>query len=160
MRPTEPRAFTLVEVLVALALIAVALLAVVAVGTASIRMSAKSSNLSAAAMVAETELSRAIYEAVNDQPPGSASAFWDNDWPESNPWTTGTRRVGNTDFEFAVDATTVNDATTGAELGTGASQNRLKLVHVVVWWWDSKQQRKLYGRLRTESDRLVNELAP
>lgn len=116
----------------------------------------KSSNLECGQLLAERELTRAVYGAVSSGDPGF---FAQNS--ATVPWRVGNSLVGNTDFSYAIYAQTVSDAATGNDLGQGELNNHLKKVDIVVYWWDGQvRARAGQGQLRTTASLLVNELRP
>ena len=152
------RAFSLAEVLLSVAILALALLAMFNLIGSALKSSSRTENLAIAGDVAEQQLTRNIYAAVNDQPAGSAKEFWDQDYLDL-PWRQGSQKVNRMDFHYAIYAQTLNDAQSGKPAG---NNNRLKKVDILVWWMHSSSQgsRQGYGQLRTGATRLVNELAP
>lgn len=152
-------AFSLAEVVLSVAILALALLAMFSLIGTALRSSSRTENLAIAGDVAEQQLTRNIYGAVNDQPAGSSMQFWDQDYIDI-PWRQGHQQVNQMDFHYAIYAQTLNDAQTGKP--AGGNPNRLKKVDIVVWWMHSSPQggRQGYGQLRTGGTRLVNELAP
>lgn len=152
------RAFSLAEVVLSLAILGLALLAMFNLIGSALRSSSRTENLAIAGDVAEQQLTRNIYGAVNNRPAGSSKQFWDQDYVDI-PWRQGSQQVNQMDFHYAIYAQTLNDAQSGKPAG---NSNRLKKVDIVVWWMHSDSQggRQGYGQLRTGGTRLVNELAP
>lgn len=154
------RGFSLAEVMFAIGILAMALIALLNLAGSALKNSSRTENLALATDLAEREISRAIYSAMNDQPAGSFAQFWDQEYT-SMPWRQGTRQLNGMDFQFAIYAQTVADPLTGKPVGAGASDNRIKKVDILVWWMhsDPKQGRQGYGQLRTAASRIVNEQA-
>lgn len=154
-------AFSLAEVLLSVGILAMALVALFNLAGSALKNSSRTENLSVAGDVAEQQLSRAIYGALNDDPSGARQEFWDSNFVD-NPWRQGSSQVNSMDFHYLIYAQTVNDALSGKPLGTSnAKSNRIKKVDIVVWWMHSAPDggRQGYGRLRTGASRLVNEMA-
>ncbi|MFN8606379.1 MAG: hypothetical protein U0931_02530 [Vulcanimicrobiota bacterium] len=152
------QALSLAEVILSVAILALALLAMLNLIGSALRSSSRTENLAIAGDVAEQQLTRNIYAAINDLPAGSSKKFWDQDYTDL-AWRQGSQQVNHMDFHYAIYAQTLTDAQTGKPAG---NFNRLKKVDIVVWWMHSSSQggRQGYGQLRTGATRLVNELAP
>lgn len=154
------RAFSLAEVLLSVGIMAMALVALFNLVGSALKNSSRTENLAVAGDVAEQQLNREIYGALNDQPGGARDDFWKNDFV-ALAWRQGTRQVNHMDFHYAIYAQTVNDAVTGKPIGlTSAKSNRIKKVDIVVWWMHASPHggRQGYGRLRTGATRIVNEM--
>ncbi|MEW6282319.1 MAG: hypothetical protein AB1758_27175, partial [Candidatus Eremiobacterota bacterium] len=122
------RGLTLAELVLAISILAVSLLALFTLCLSALRVQSKSSNTVQAVMVAERELSQAVYMSLSDNPPGSLDELFDSDFPyPSVAWRTGVRRAGATDFHYAIYAETLRD-TAGNPIGTatGNTMNRVK----------------------------------
>lgn len=146
--PYLKRGFSLVELLVAIAILGLGGLALFGLFMTSIQARAKSNDTTSASRLASSELERAVLSAQRDIPTGSKEAFWDNDYPISgSPQTSTSTKVGGTDFTVDLFHTTVRANTSGA--------NRLKRIQVRVTWWNGEKQG--YGKLQTLASRLVTE---
>ncbi|MEW6281945.1 MAG: hypothetical protein AB1758_25295 [Candidatus Eremiobacterota bacterium] len=160
-QPLKKKAFSLTELLLAVGLLALVLLTLIAMTTSAIRSNQKAVLLGPANQLAESLMSRTLYEVENDIPPGTRDNFWN--YAGATPWKTNPvppPKIGDTAYEWAIYAQTVTD-TSGAPLG--GPDNRVKKVDIVIWWWDSKSTggtRKGYGRMELQASRLVNEVAP
>lgn len=156
MTSTPERAFSLAEVLIALAILGIGMLGLISVCSVGLQANKKSLTMLTAEQVADRQINRNITKAVvNDEPPGARDRFWRADYPyPTTPWVTGVEKVGTTEYKYALYATTV-DAVAGGELGSGVEDNRLKKVDIVVTWWG--EQRQGYGTLRVNGYRLINE---
>lgn len=142
------RAFSLIEILISLALLSLGALAMFSLWIASLQAGSKASQLAAAAAVADGELSRAVRAATLDDPPGELVRFWSQDFPSTGPaFSSGSVTSGTTTFDFAVYTQTV---LTGAD-----GSNRVKQVRVEVEWMGGQRQGQ--GRLSTQASRLVTE---
>lgn len=148
------------ELVVAVGIFAVVILTLVALTASGIRAQRESQELANAALVARRQLERELDKVRQDSPAGTRAYFWDGDFT-SSPFILDRTRVGPTEFTYAIYAHTVDDQISGAQLGTGVANNRLKRVEIVVNWWGSEQQqRQGYGKLSTRASVLVNEEPP
>lgn len=155
------RAFSLAEVLLAIAILAMAIVALFNLAGSAIKNASRTESLALAGDLAERELSRAIYSVTNDQPAGSLANFWNNDFL-TVPLRQGNVMVNNLEFQFAIYAQTLNDAASGSPVGmTTVTSNRVKKVDIEVYWMQASatSPRQGYGRLRTGATRIVNEVA-
>ncbi len=146
-------AFSLAEVLIGGFLLTVIILVLIGLSISLLRGTQKASDTTVAQVASEHIMSSLIY----DIQPGSPShgLFWNN----SNFSRPGSYQMNRTDFTYQVDATDVLDGT-GTPLGNGFAQNRLKEIHLGVYWWDSEHQtstREGYGKLELHTIRLVAE---
>lgn len=142
------RGFSLVELLLSVALLSLGILALLSLLTASQQASSKSEELTAAGAVAEAELQRAVRAAARDIPTGELARFWAADFPPGGvPFVQGDTRVGRTSLHYEVFATTV--------LNSSSTENRLKQIEVRVSWWGG--EREGYGQLNTVAAGLVSE---
>lgn len=142
------RAFSLIEILIALALLSLGALAMFSLWMASLQAGSKATQLAAAAAVADGELSRVVRAATLDDPPGELTRFWAQDYPTSGAaFSTGSVSAGGTAYDFEVHTQTVLSEPDGT--------NRIKQVLVTVTWWGG--QRQGHGRLSTQASRLVTE---
>lgn len=140
------KGFSIIELLVAIAVLGLGLFSLLSVLTASIQANAKSTNLSSALDLASSELERTIQGATKDLPAGSKEAFWTQDFPPSGPpLKQYEEKVGGTKFLVEVFNQTI----------AGTGNNRIKKLTVLVFWWNS--EKKGYGKLQTSATRLVAE---
>lgn len=140
------RAFTLAEVLLALALITVALLSLIGLCVQALHTGSKSADLSVGVMLAEQEVERLAYAAENA--PGSA--FWTTN-SATTVYASQTVTVGNGSFDTSLYVTDV-----GGVFAPPAK--RLKQIHSVVTWTDAGSNgRPGQGRLRATAVRLLHE---
>jgi len=141
--------FSLAEVLMALAIFAAALVALMSVTLASLRISRKSSTLTAGASQADCILQREVSKVLADRPPGSKTQFFSQDFASpNNPWKQGTAQVGPTVYNYRMHTTTVQ---------TGMAGNRMKRAFMVVTWWSKDGVRSDHGKMEARSSLLVNE---
>ncbi|MBI3924459.1 MAG: hypothetical protein HY319_02870 [Armatimonadetes bacterium] len=163
MRHLRARGFTLTELLFAVLLLTLIILMLVGLTTSALHSNEKAARLGQATDVAESLLSRTLYDVEWDLPAGTRSSFWAASG--GSAWRPATKvTLGGTEYEVTVYVDTVSD-TGGTPVGTvaGEAGNRVKKVDLVLNWWDSRQaggQRQGYGRLEIQATRLVNEVAP
>lgn len=152
-------AFSLVEVLISLAIMALALLVLVSVLVTGLKAQTKNERL----MIADS-LAERIFERTALSLPGlskpQAEAFW-----ESNPGTLptnlaqGEETVGNTQFTFEISAENIMNASGSSTFGTagGTRNNELKILQVTVRWADDTQTSGSgVGLQHTTIKRLIN----
>lgn len=145
--------FSIAELILAAAIIAVSILTVLVLLISVSRGSRKAVDTTTAQLAAGQVLEKILERAhVTDRP-----NFWNN---EHTPYVLGNLTVGQTEYNYAVDATTVRDASAAnvGQVSLGSGQNRLKLVTVTVRWWDSASgNRAGMGKLETRATRVVSE---
>lgn len=144
------RAFTLVEVLITLAVMSIALLGLVSVLVSGFKAQDKTSKSVVARSVASRVVDRTL-RRLETSDAGQVETFWDADistealaWPEG----TGHDMVGNTRFSYFVTGVEVKNGGSGAPFGTddgGGSGNRLKMMTVTVRWADDGGRAKTGG---------------
>lgn len=140
------RGFTLVEVLLATAVLGATLLTLVSVCGLGLRANKKSLYALTAAQVAERQLDRWISRAVvNDEPSGARRQFW----TDEGLWKQGEETIGGVKYEYRISIRTVPGA------GDAVPNNRLKKVDIEVSWLEG--EREGLGRLKEFGYRLVNE---
>lgn len=149
-------AFSLAELLVALALIAVAILSVLALSIAVARGNREGVDKTVGTVVASQVLERLVDQLRADEPVGFKAAFWGGEFT-SNPFNTGILTNNKTEYKYEIFARTVTDSS-GASLGGSTPDNRLKKVDVTVYWWDSDSEtHQGYGDLKVTVSRLISE---
>jgi prepilin-type N-terminal cleavage/methylation domain-containing protein len=131
------RGFTLAEVLLALGLGAVALLAALSLGAVAVSNQRKSIDLSAAYVLADSELQRCIYEAGSS----AGDPLWAHH-DAQNPLRAYERTSGATVYRLGLYVT---DA-------APPSATKLKKLDLRVHWWD---ERPGYGWLHAELTRTL-----
>jgi len=146
------KGFTLAEVLISVGILAVAMLGMLSLCATGMTVNKKSATTLTAAQVADRQLQRAIRRmVVDDYPEGARETFWDREFPyPSTPLATGKEVVGSNTFSYALYANTL-------PLPSSVTENRVKRVDIVVWWWSDSGRREGYGRLQQQAFRLVNE---
>ena len=143
----QARGFSMLEIILAIALIAIAVLVLMGLATTALSARQKSLDTEAARQVAQAQLQRVIRSALNDSPSGSRRRLFGHN--SEAPLESGSSTTGVTEFSYSVFA---------KSLTVGAAPNRLAQVRVEVWWWgDKDQSRAGMGRLRYEISQLVDE---
>lgn len=123
---------TLLETLIAIALLALTLLSVFATLVPAGKREQQAQSRTAAYDVISSELAKLSHSLNRDVPSGERSRFWGSDFPTpSTPFKSGSTKVGSQEFLFEIFAVTMRDSS-GADLG--GVGNRLKQVEVVVSW--------------------------
>lgn len=145
---------TLMEVLLATAILAMALFAILSLASLGLRSGQKSFDQTVAIQVADQQLNQVIVEALT----GYSNDLFDQDYLyPTNALKTGTTTVGREDFSWAIYAQTVY-RTDSTALGEGSQNNAVKKVDVVVrWWGEQGQGHQGYGRLQCSISRLVGQ---
>lgn len=150
--------FSLVEVLIALAIMGIALLGLVTVLASGMKAQDKLSKSVLARSVASTVFERTVNE-MGVSSPDDVEDFWDQDVSsEQTPYRSGTEMVGNTAFDYVITATEVR-GTDGAPFGTATGQdgNRLKFMTVTVRWAADGAEAKVgTGKQEIKISRLLN----
>ena len=150
------QAFSLAELLVALALISVAILSVLALSISVARGNREGVDKTVGTVVASQVLERLVDQLRADVPPGTKATFWGGEFTGS-PYDTGTIINNKTEYKYEIFARTVTD-TSGSSLGGSTPDNRLKKVDITVYWWDSdSQSHQGYGDLKVTVSRLISE---
>jgi uncharacterized protein (TIGR02598 family) len=140
--------FSIAEVILALGLLSVAVLALIGLATTALQARQKSDDTVIAKQVAESQLTRVIELALDDE--AYRNSFFDASGTE--PFNEGNVTVGDTEYSFSIS---VND------LNLDVEPNRLVKVEAVVSWWGGEESgRQGAGRLSTKLSRLVNEPTP
>ncbi len=144
----------MLEVLFATGILAMALFALMAVASLSVHTDRKSFDEMVATRLADRELNRAIFDALT----GANTSIFDGDYPyPTSAAVTNTTYVGDKLYTYAIYASTVS-CVNGTTLGSGStSQNLVKKVDIVVWWWNDQATRQGYGRLESSMSRLVGQ---
>lgn len=149
------RAFSLLELVLSLGLLAAALVVLVTLFIQLFQAGNKAGHTASGVRVAETVLNQQLHAVFHDAHPlYTRAAFWSTDGTVD-----GGLQLAATDYSYQLDFTTVVSNTGGATLGASLAENRLKAVHVRVWWWGpgADSTRTGQGRLTVELCRLVNE---
>lgn len=148
-------AFSLLELVLSLGLLASALVVLVTLFIQLFHSGDKAGHTASGVRVAETVLNQQLHAVFHDSHPlYTLAAFWANDGTVD-----GVLRIAATDYSYQLDFATVVTGAGGSSLGASLADNRLKAVHVKVWWWGASADstRTGQGRLTVELRRLVNE---
>ena len=130
------RAFSLMEVLIALGIMSIALVSLVAVLVTGLRAEAQSTARVDVQDLALQTLGRTLSE-VEELPASAAQAFWEGD-QGSTPWKSGVETRNRTSFEYEVYSNLVA-VSAGSEI-LGGDRNQLKKITVSVRWRDSSKE--------------------
>lgn len=157
MQSRSEKAFSLLEVVIAVGILAVGILTVIALFTQLLRSSHKASDSSLAVAAAESFLNQTISNIFNDTEIVSKTDFWNDNAPPADP-IERTVNPGGKVMTYRITYQTVND-TAGDPLGDDLPENRSKKVDIVLWWFtdDPAKARPGYGYLRVSASRLINE---
>lgn len=151
MRSSSSEGFTLIEVLVAVAIMGVALLTILSVASMAVNHQRQSINNLNAASAAEKVLNRAITRVLSEDPPAAIQAeFWGTQFPfPTTPYDSGTINVGRETYQYRIYA---QDVPGVGDPAAAPVPNTLKKVDAYVWWKDSGA-----GEKRSFATRLVNQ---
>ncbi|MBQ7502175.1 type II secretion system protein [bacterium] len=170
--------FSLIELMVSVGIMSITLLLVLAVFVGSTRASQKSVDLTAGIVVAESVLTKEVYNIVNDSkyPANIRNKLLKGD---GKPVASGVKNLNNTTFIWELTSTkVVNDTSTATDNPFGVKNSLLKL-DAEVWWYKTgagpnvdengiaeggsgvsgDNKRQGYGTLHCEMSRLYNESA-
>jgi type II secretory pathway pseudopilin PulG len=141
--------FNLMELMLGLTLIAISALTLVALSFTAIASREKAESISEAMLVAEEQLSLAVF-SVENLPEAQHDSFWGA--ALTGPYSEGTIEIGPTDYNFRVEA---NDVPAGT-----VEPNRLRKLDITVWWWSENpgESRTGQGLLTYAASRLVREV--
>ena len=125
--------FSLLELMVSVGIMSVTLLLVLAVFTTSMRGSQKSTDLTAGVVVAESVLTKEVYDIVNSKPGDGAKADAKTALMDGNGKVvaSGIKNLNHTTFVWELKSTKV--IPDGSVSGAGTTNNLLKL-DATVWW--------------------------
>lgn len=156
-----PSGFTMVELLLSLAIMAMVILTLFSLAASSVRGTEKTGHLATGQAVAESQLEYAIRNAQADIPAGDKDRFWGGNFPRSGtPFVEGSVNISGTEFKYAIYATGFNHSATGLPVGGDVLlENRIKHVECLVWWMteNPEDSRQGFGKMTTSAMRLVNE---
>jgi prepilin-type N-terminal cleavage/methylation domain-containing protein len=143
--------FSLVEVLIALAVMSIAVLGLGSVLVSGLKAQSKTEYSAVAHSVANRVLDRLVRRLQSMSNDDAGASFWDADLSsEASPWTElgQSETVGNTVYEYLITATPVAGF---------PSENGLKLVTVKVRWTDDGARVKAgTGKQEISATRLLN----
>lgn len=139
----------MMELMLGLTLIAIAALTLVALSFTAVASREKAENISEAMLVAEEQLSLAVY-SIENMKEADHDAFWGA--ALTAPYSESTATIGPTVYNFRIEA---NDVPTGT-----VEPNRLRKLDILVWWWSDEPgaARTGQGQLTYAASRLVREV--
>lgn len=131
----------------ALGLLAVGILALSGLSLSALKAGQKSSQVMEAGQVAVMKIEEVSAAARGD------SSFWATDHV-SSPYTTGSVKVGKTEYSYTVYSRNLINQATGAELGGGS--HRLKKLDIEVSWFGNSSSDG-YGKRVLRESCLLNQ---
>lgn len=153
------RGFSLAEAIIGIGLATVLILSIIAVSTAALSGDQKAEMRQMALTLADSELNR-FSKAVGVSGTAARNEFWGYT-PLAGPYegagTRPTLKSGNTEFALTYRFETLQNATSGADLGEEQPNNRVRKVDLTVAWWNGEEGKPGYGQLFVRSTRLVRE---
>jgi prepilin-type N-terminal cleavage/methylation domain-containing protein len=143
--------FSLIEVLISLAVMGIALLALVNVLTSGLKAQDKTESGMTGYLVADRVLDVAARELPQDDD------FWSGDF-STTPWKEGDETVGHESYHYLLTAQDVQNQLTGRPFGAarGAEDNGLRVLLVKVSWATSGQAQSGVGKREIMARRLLN----
>lgn len=149
------RGFSIIELIISLAILSSVGLLVMATLTRMLKPSQKAADLSAGVVVAQSVIEEEVHAILSDTGAISKASFWTNNAPPASP-ITGNITVGGTDYSYQMEYQTVIDQITGDPLGGTDPERQVKKVDITVWWWNSNADdaREGYGQLQTQASQL------
>lgn len=149
------RAFSLVEVLISLAIMSLALLTLVGVLVSGMKAQDKTDTATAGQALANQLLDRTLWQLANTHD----TQFWTGEFPadtDSLPFAQDDVTVGRTVYHYAIFAEYV--VLNGERMDSDGNKNGLKRIQVRVWWSPEKSRVKAgVGKLEVSATRIVNE---
>jgi len=137
-------AFSLAELILAIALVTIVLLTLVALSLTAMKSNRKATDSSTGQLVAEQRVDQLVYGMQSD----TTAAIWGHNLPSA--YSVDQVNVSNTDFTVAVYARDPDPAL--------VTPNRLKRVEVVTSWWNAgSSNRAGIGELEARFVRIVRE---
>ena len=128
--------FSLLELMVSVGIMSVTLLLVLAVFTGSMKASQKTTDLTAGVIVAETVLTKDIYNIVNQvEKEADKGAF--EKLKKGGIVASGIKNLNNTTFVWELNSTRIDSTDSGTSVGGTTIDNQLVKLDVVVWWGKS-----------------------
>jgi len=141
MTGIRPSAFSLPEVVLAVALAAIVVLLLVALGLSALKSNQKASDQVLAQSLAHQWVERELYQAQQN----ASSGLWSAN-SDTSAYSTQQVSVGLNSYQMALYVSDFNDPATP----------RLKRLRLRVSWWDGDDRRAGYGRLSTEVIRFAS----
>ena len=161
-RNKERYGFSLVELLVSVAIVATVLLYIIGIFTSGMKANRKSIDLTAGTLVAESVMTHELYGILSDDDK-RAKFFNSSIYSSGSSCMEGTQNLNNTVFTYKLFVTDLPET-------FGGSNNRLKKVDVQVWWWSDdvgeegggsgnnvNAFKQGYGVLSVGLTRIINE---
>jgi hypothetical protein len=145
--------------MVALGILAGLLLVVTALLITLLKGTQKASDETAGTILAEQVMLERLSLIFADLDPAlTKQQFFDSDSPPQPPLE-GTVRLNQAIYTYRINYRTISDPGGFPVGGDATTENRIKKVDTVVWWWNENPDdaRAGYGQLRTEITRLINE---
>lgn len=149
MKAGSRAGLSLAEVLLALGLLAIGILTLSGLSLSALKAGQKSSSVMEAGQIAVMKLEEVGATARAD------SSFWLADHL-ATPYEEGSVKVGKTEYTYRVFSRTLLDQTSGTELGSGVSNNRLKKLDIEISWFGDSQ-RDGYGKRTLRESCLLNQ---
>lgn len=131
--------FSLLELMVSVGIMSVTLLLVLAVFTGSMKASQKTTDLTAGVIVAETVLTKDIYNIVNQVDKEADKGAFEN-LKKGGMVASGIKNLNNTTFVWELNSTRIDSTDSGTSVGGTTIDNQLVKLDVVVWWGKSGEQ--------------------
>ena len=128
--------FSLLELMVSVGIMSVTLLLVLAVFTGSMKASQKTTDLTAGVIVAETVLTKDIYNIVNQVDKEADKGAFEN-LKKGGVVASGIKNLNNTTFVWELNSTRIDSTDSGTSVGGTTIDNQLVKLDVVVWWGKS-----------------------
>ncbi|MGM9992715.1 MAG: prepilin-type N-terminal cleavage/methylation domain-containing protein [Candidatus Bruticola sp.] len=133
--------FSLLELMVSVGIMSVTLLLVLAVFTGSMKASQKTTDLTAGVIVAETVLTKDVYNIVNKVSGEADVGAYDKLVGGGGVVASGIKNLNNTTFVWELTSNKVVDSGTGSvSSGSEVAKNDLVKLDVVIWWGKSGDQ--------------------
>ncbi len=128
--------FSLLELMVSVGIMSVTLLLVLAVFTGSMKASQKTTDLTAGVIVAETVLTKDVYNIVNKVDKEADESAFDK-LKKGGVVASGIKNLNNTTFVWELSSSRVDNTDSGTPVGGTTIDNQLVKLDVVVWWGKS-----------------------
>ena len=125
------------ELMVSVGIMSVTLLLVLAVFTGSMKASQKTTDLTAGVIVAETVLTKDVYNIMNQVKDESAGTTAKEHLEKGGVVASGIKNLNNTTFVWELNSTKVDSSDSGSSVGGTTINNQLVKLDVVVWWGKS-----------------------
>ncbi|MGM9999292.1 MAG: prepilin-type N-terminal cleavage/methylation domain-containing protein [Candidatus Bruticola sp.] len=133
--------FSLLELMVSVGIMSVTLLLVLAVFTGSMKASQKTTDLTAGVIVAETVLTKDVYNIVNKVSEEADLGAYDKLVGGGGVVASGIKNLNNTTFVWELTSNKVVDSGSGSgSSGSEVTKNDLVKLDVVIWWGKSGDQ--------------------